>query len=110
MTKTGVGALTLQRNLKRLCQCVGLSSLILVGNYGDLLGGGADVRMHTPFPIARICEAQIVDIFAVALLLFIILSIAARTRFYPWVRLLDGHRHPAVPHPAHAVLLSVRSD
>jgi hypothetical protein len=82
--------LTLKRNLKRLCQCVGLSSLILVGNYGDLLGGGADVRMHTPYPIARICEAQIVDIFAVALLLFLILSIAVRTRFYPWVRLLTA--------------------
>ena len=75
--------------LKRLCQCMGMSSLILVGNYGDLLGG-ADVRMHTPFPIANICMAQIVDIFVVALLLFVILSIAARTRFYPWVRLLTA--------------------
>ncbi|HEY4380747.1 MAG TPA: sulfatase-like hydrolase/transferase [Acidobacteriaceae bacterium] len=74
--------------LKRLCQCVGLASLILVGNYGDLLGGGADVRMHTPFSVAEICYAQIVDILLVALLLFIILSIAARTRFYPWIRLL----------------------
>jgi hypothetical protein len=36
--------------LKKLCQCLGLSSLILVINYGDLLGGGSDVRMHTPFP------------------------------------------------------------
>jgi Sulfatase len=76
--------------LKRICQCIGLSSLILVGNYGDLLGGGADVRMHTPYPIVRICMAQIVDIFAVALLLFIILSIAARTRYYHWVRLLTA--------------------
>jgi len=74
--------------LKRVCQCVGVASLILVGNYGDLLGGGADVRMHTPLPIGRICMAQIVDILVVALLLFVILSIAARTRFYPWVRLL----------------------
>jgi hypothetical protein len=27
--------------LKKLCQCLGLSSLILVINYGDLLGGGS---------------------------------------------------------------------
>ena len=74
--------------LKRLCQCIGLASLILVGNYGDLLGGGADVRMHTPFPLGRICVAQIADILLVALLLFIVLSVAARTRYYPWVRLL----------------------
>lgn len=74
--------------LKRACQCIGIASLILVGNYGDLLGGGADVRMHTPFPIARICYAQIVDILVVALVLFILLSIAKRTRYYSWVRLL----------------------
>jgi hypothetical protein len=74
--------------LKRLCQCVGLASLILVGNYGDLLGGGADVRMHTPLPVASICYAQIADILAVALLLFVILTLAAHTRFYPWIRLL----------------------
>jgi len=74
--------------LKRLCQCIGLSSLILVVNYGDLLGGGADVRMHTPFPVARICYAQIADIFVVALVLFVIFTIAARTRFYPWMRLV----------------------
>jgi hypothetical protein len=80
--------LTLKRMLKRACQCLGLSSLILVGNYGDLLGGGSDVRMHTPFPLGRICLAQIADILLVALLLFVILSIAARTRYYPWVRLL----------------------
>ena len=78
----------LKRLLKRACQCVGVSSLVLVGNYGDLLGGGADVRMHTPFPVARICYAQIADIFLVALLLFVILSVAARTRYYPWVRLV----------------------
>jgi len=76
------------RILKRFCQCIGIASLILVVNYGDLLGGGSDVRMHTPFPIASICYAQIVDILLVALLLFVILSVAARTRYYPWVRLL----------------------
>ena len=34
--------------LKKLSQSIGLSSLILVMNYGDLLGGGSDVRMHVP--------------------------------------------------------------
>src|SRR5664280_673662 len=65
--------------LKRLCQCIGLASLILVINYGDLLGGGSDVRMHTPFSLARICYAQIADIFIVALFLFGILTAAAHT-------------------------------
>jgi hypothetical protein len=74
--------------LKRICQCLGIASLILVINYGDLLGGGSDVRMHTPFPLASICYAQIVDILLVALLLFTILTVAARTRFYRWVGLI----------------------
>jgi len=74
--------------LKKLCQCLGLASLILVVNYGDLLGGGADVRMHTAQPLARICYAQIADILLVALLLFVMFTMAMRTRFYPWVRLL----------------------
>jgi hypothetical protein len=73
---------------KKLCQCLGLASLILVVNYGDLLGGGADVRMHTPQPLARICYAQIADILLVALLLLVMFSLAVRTRFYPWMRLL----------------------
>jgi hypothetical protein len=74
--------------IKRLCQCLGIASLILVINYGDLLGGGSDVRMHTPFPIVAVCYAQIVDILLVALLLFTILTIASRTRYYHWVRLV----------------------
>ena len=74
--------------LKKLCQCLGIASLILVGNYGDLLGGGEDVRMHTPLPLARICYAQIADILLVALLFFILFVLVARTRLYPWMRLL----------------------
>jgi hypothetical protein len=74
--------------LKKLCQCLGLASLILVVNYGDLLGGGADVRMHTPSPVAGICYAQIADIAIVAGLLFVVLSALSRTRFYPWGRLV----------------------
>lgn len=74
--------------LKRLCQCIGLASLILVINYGDLLGGGSDVRMHTPFSLAPICYAQIADIFIVALFLFAVLTAVANTGLYRWVRLL----------------------
>jgi hypothetical protein len=74
--------------LKRLCQCIGIASLILVVNYGDLLGGGSDVRMHTPFSVARICYAQIVDILLVSLLLFVVFTVTARTRLYPWLRLV----------------------
>jgi hypothetical protein len=74
--------------LKKLCQSLGLASLILVTNYGDLLGGGADVRMHTPFPLTQVCLAHIADILLVALLFFLLLTAFARTRFYPWLRLL----------------------
>jgi hypothetical protein len=76
------------RLLKRLCQCLGLASLILVVNYGDLLGGGPDARMHTPYPLTRICLAQITDILIVTAFLFLILTLFARTRFYPWCRLV----------------------
>jgi len=74
--------------LKKLCQSLGLSSLILVTNYGDLLGGGADVRMHTPFSLAGVCYAHIADLLLVALLLFVLFTAFGRTRFYPWLRLL----------------------
>jgi hypothetical protein len=74
--------------VKRLCQCIGLASLILVVNYGDLLGGGADVRMHVPYPLTGICMANIADILLLGGGLFAILALAARTRFQSWVRLL----------------------
>lgn len=74
--------------LKRLCQCIGLASLILVVNYGDLLGGGADVRMHVPFGLAKICLAQIADVVLLGAAIFAVLELLRRTRFYPWVRLL----------------------
>jgi hypothetical protein len=73
---------------KRLCQCIGLASLMLVVNYGDLLGGGADVRMHVPYPLTGICLAQIADILLLGLGLFAVLSFAARTTYYSWVRLM----------------------
>src|SRR5215472_5271423 len=74
--------------LKRLCQCLGLASLILVVNYGDLLGGGADMRMHVPYPLTGICLAQIADILLLGLGLFAVLSFAARTTYYSWVQLM----------------------
>jgi hypothetical protein len=74
--------------LKRLCQCIGLSSLILVMNYGDLLGGGADVRMHVPFALGGIVAAQIAGILLLGIVMFIIIALLQRTRFYNWVRLV----------------------
>jgi len=73
---------------KKLCQCIGLSSLILVMNYGDLLGGGSDVRMHVPYALTGICLAQIADILILGLLIFAVLAPLKRTRYYPVVRLL----------------------
>ncbi len=74
--------------LKKLCQCMGLASLILVVNYGELLGGGAEVRMHVPYPLVGICVAHILDILLLGLGLFAVFAIALRTRYYAWVRLL----------------------
>jgi hypothetical protein len=75
--------------LTKLAQCIGLSSLILVMNYGDLLGGGADVRMHVPYALRGIAAAQLADIFLLGLLLFAILAPLKRMpRVYPVVRLL----------------------
>jgi len=74
--------------LKRFFQSLGLSALILVMNYGDLLGGGADVRMHVPFPLGGIVVAQLADIVLLGLAIFVVLILLERTRFYPWARLL----------------------
>jgi hypothetical protein len=74
--------------IKRLCQCIGLASLILVLNYGEMLGGGRDVRMHVPLPLTWICLAQITDILLLGLCIFAVLAPLARTRLYPWVRML----------------------
>ena len=63
---------------KRLCQCIGLASLILVVNYGELLGGGADARMHVPYPLTGICLAQIADILSLGLGLFAVMAFARK--------------------------------
>ena len=74
--------------LKKLSQCVGLASLILVMNYGDLLGGGYDARMHVPFALNGIVYAQLADILILGLLLFAVIGPISRTRLYPWLKLL----------------------
>jgi hypothetical protein len=74
--------------LKRLCQGIGLASIILVMNYGALLGGGADVRMHVPFGLTGICLAQIADILLLGLVIFAVMALLERTRFQAWVQLM----------------------
>jgi|GEM_PF-624363 len=73
--------------VKTFCQSLGLASILLVMNYGDLLGGGADVRMHVPYALTGICMAQLADIFLLALLLFAVFVPLQRARFYPFARL-----------------------
>jgi hypothetical protein len=73
--------------MKKLCQCIGLASLILVLNYGDLLGGGYDVRMHVPFALGGIVLAQILDILILGTLIFAVVAALARTRVRRWARL-----------------------
>ncbi len=74
--------------LKKFLQCIGLSSLILVMNYGDLLGGGADVRMHVPFGLGGVVLAQIADILILGAVIFAGIILLSRTRYYNYVRLL----------------------
>jgi hypothetical protein len=74
--------------LKKLAQCFGLSSMLLVMSYGDLLGGGYDVRMHVPFALHGIVWVQITDIVVLGLLLFAVIGPLSRTRAYGWVKLL----------------------
>jgi hypothetical protein len=74
--------------LKKFGQCLGLSSMLLVMSYGDLLGGGYDARMHVPFALNGVVWAQLTDILLLGLLLFAVIGPLSRTRLYPWVRLL----------------------
>ena len=66
--------------LKKLGQCLGLASMLLVMSYGDLLGGGYDVRMHVPFALHGIVWAQLTDIVLLGLLLFVVIGPLSRTR------------------------------
>lgn len=72
---------------KRLCQCIGLASLILIVSYNDLLSGGESARMHVPYSLATICMAEIANIFFLTVVLFIARELMRRTRYYPWARL-----------------------
>ena len=74
--------------VKKLCQCIGLASVIVAMNYGDLLGGGADVRMHVPFKLTGIVAAQLMDIVLVGVVLWAILVPLSQTKIYPWVKLV----------------------
>jgi hypothetical protein len=57
-------------------------------NYGEMLGGGRDVRLHVPLRLTGIVLAQIADILILGLAIFLVLAPLQRTRFYPWVRLM----------------------
>jgi hypothetical protein len=71
---------------KTLCQSIGLASLLLIMNYGDLLGGGADVRMHVPFELRGIVAAQLLDILILGLSIFAVLAVLKLTRYFSWAR------------------------
>ncbi len=74
--------------LKRLGQSVGLASLVLALNFGSLLGGGDDVRLHVPFALRGIVAAQLADIALLGLALFAVLAVLQRTRFYGWAKFM----------------------
>jgi hypothetical protein len=74
--------------VKLLAQCIGLASLVLVMNFGDLLGGGADVRMHVPFGLRGIALAQMSSVLFLGVIFFAILAPLSQTKIWPWVRLL----------------------
>ncbi len=73
---------------KQLCQSFGLASLILVMNYGEMLGGGRDVRLHLPYRLTGLVFAQIADILLLGLALFLIVLPFKRTALYPWARIV----------------------
>ena len=70
--------------LKRLGQSVGFAALLLALNFGSLLGGGEDVRLHVPFALGGIVAAQIAAIAVLGLLLFGVLAVVRGTRFERW--------------------------
>lgn len=73
--------------LKLLCQSLGLSSILLVMNYGDFLGGGGDVRMHVPTPIQGIVLAEITDILILGAILFGLLWLLQKKSLQPFAGL-----------------------
>ena len=73
---------------KQLFQCIGLSSLVLVVNYADLLNLGQNSRFHSAVSLAGICAAQLIAIFSLGLVFFVVRVLLEQTRFYEWARLL----------------------
>jgi hypothetical protein len=57
-------------------------------NYGEMLGGGRDVRLHVPLRLTGIVLAQVADILILGTVIFLALAPLRRTRFYPWLRLM----------------------
>jgi hypothetical protein len=74
--------------VKRFLQAVGLASVLLATNYGDLLGGGTDVRMHVPYRLTGVVMAHIADIFILGAVLFGLAAALKPTRYYGWLRVL----------------------
>jgi hypothetical protein len=74
--------------LKKLAQCLGLASLLLLENYSDFLGGAGVARMHVPFGLANIALANVFDILILTVVLFAVFYPLKLTRLYPVVRLL----------------------
>ncbi len=74
--------------IRKLCQCLGISALLLLAEHTDLLGGGQNARLHAPVALTTICLAYIVDILLLALLLFMGLMLLRRTRIATGLPLL----------------------
>jgi Sulfatase len=79
---------TFRSGSKTFLQCLGFSSLALLANYADLLGGGSNKRMHAPLALTGICLAQIADIALLCIGLFLVLALLRRTPLYPLIQLL----------------------
>src|SRR5579875_2818610 len=73
---------------KRLFQCIGLSSLVLLVNYNDLLNFGQYARFHIPYSLFGIAVSQLIAVLAFGLVLFALRLLVDRTAYREWVRLL----------------------
>ena len=72
--------------IKKLCQSIGLASLILLENYGRFLGGAQDARMHSPVALTGTCLVLVADIVLLSLVLFVLLSWLQQWERYSWAR------------------------
>lgn len=74
--------------LKQIFQCIGLSSLVLLVNYVDLLDLGQNARFHSPVSLAGVCAAMLLAIVALGVALFVVRVVIECTPLYEWARLL----------------------